>query len=52
MAQATGQSAFPLEPYEAHKFRFSPAGIKMEFMPKDKKMILNQGGGKFEFSLE
>lgn len=52
MAQATGQSAFPLEPYEAHKFRFNPAGIKMEFIPEDKKMILNQGGGRFEFSLE
>jgi CubicO group peptidase (beta-lactamase class C family) len=52
MAQATGQSAFPLEPYEAHKFRFNPAGIKLEFIPEDKKMILNQGGGRFEFSME
>jgi CubicO group peptidase (beta-lactamase class C family) len=52
MAQATGQSAFPLEPYEEHKFRFNPAGIKMEFLPDTNAMILNQGGGRFEFSLE
>jgi len=52
MAQATGQGAFPLEAYEENKFRFTPAGIKMEFMPGDKKMILNQGGGRFEFAKE
>jgi CubicO group peptidase (beta-lactamase class C family) len=51
MAQATGQGAFPLQPYEAHKFRFDQAGIKMEFIPDDKKMILIQGGGRFEFIL-
>ena len=52
MAQATGQGAFPLEAYEENKFRFTPAGIKMEFMPSENKMILNQGGGKYEFTLE
>lgn len=52
MAQATGQPAFPLEPYEENKFRFTAAGIKMEFLPNNEKMILNQGGGRFEFSLE
>lgn len=51
IAQATGQSAFPLEAYEVHKFRFEQAGIKMEFLPKDKKLILIQGG-KFEFVME
>jgi len=52
MAQATGQGAFPLEPYEEHKFRFNPAGIKIEFISGDKKMILNQGGSRFEFGME
>jgi len=52
MAQATGQGAFPLEPYEEHKFRFNPARIKIEFIPGDKEMILNQGGGRFEFAKE
>ncbi len=52
MAQATGQGAFPLEAYEEHKFRFTPAGIQMQFIPEEKKMILNQGGGRFEFVME
>jgi D-alanyl-D-alanine carboxypeptidase len=51
MAQATGQSAFPLEAYEVHKFRFEQAGIKMEFVPEDKKLILIQGG-RYEFFME
>lgn len=52
IAQATGQSAFPLEAFEVNKFRFDQAGIKMEFIPDDKKLILNQGGGRFEFLME
>jgi D-alanyl-D-alanine carboxypeptidase len=52
MAQATGQPAFPLEAFEVNKFRFDQAGIKMEFIPDDKKLILNQGGGRFEFLME
>jgi hypothetical protein len=52
IAQATGQSAFPLEAFEINKFRFDQAGIKMEFIPDDKKLILNQGGGRFEFLME
>jgi len=52
MAQATGQGAFPLEAYDANKFRFAQAGIKMEFIPEDNKLILNQGGGSFEFRLD
>lgn len=43
MAQATGQSAFPLNPYEEHKFRFDPAGLRMEFVPNEHKMLLIQG---------
>ena len=32
-AQATGQSAFPLEPTEKDSFEFITAGIKLEFKP-------------------
>ncbi|SFE18833.1 CubicO group peptidase, beta-lactamase class C family [Flavobacterium xueshanense] len=46
-AQATGQSAFPLEPTEKDSFEFIMAGIKLEFKPNEKQMILKQGGGKF-----
>jgi D-alanyl-D-alanine carboxypeptidase len=46
-AQATGQSAFPLEPTEKNNFEFKMAGIKLEFKPNEKQMILKQGGGKF-----
>ena len=46
-AQATGQSAFPLEPTEKDSFEFITAGIKLEFKPNEKQMILKQGGGKF-----
>lgn len=51
-AQATGQSSFPLEAYEENKFKFSPAGIKMEFLPEDGKMKFEQSGMKFTFSRE
>ncbi len=46
-AQATGQSAFPLEATRKDIFEFSPAGIKLEFKPTDRQMILMQGGRKF-----
>ncbi|MBC7749604.1 MAG: DUF3471 domain-containing protein, partial [Methylotenera sp.] len=46
-AQATGQAAFPLEPTEKNNFEFKMAGIKLEFKPNEKQMILKQGGGKF-----
>lgn len=52
MAQATGQSAFPLEAYEKHKFKFEPAGIKLEFVPEENKMILMQGRGRYELVRE
>jgi len=51
-AQATGQSAFPLEPTDKHKFKFDLAGIVMEFNPDDNTMILKQGGGQFVFTKE
>jgi D-alanyl-D-alanine carboxypeptidase len=57
MAQATGQSAFPLNPDGELSFRFEPAGIKLKFKPSadGKKMqgfILNQMGSQTTFSRE
>jgi D-alanyl-D-alanine carboxypeptidase len=52
IAQATGQSAFPLEATGKDIFRFEQAGIVMEFNPTEKKMILKQGGGQFLFTKE
>lgn len=50
MAQATGQSSFPLNAIEKNKFEFKRAGILLEFIPAGKKMILNQGGKQFVFT--
>lgn len=47
IAQATGQSSFPLDATEKDKFEFLAAGIKLEFSPSQNQMILNQGGKKF-----
>lgn len=52
IAQATGQSAFPLEATGKHLFAFEQAGIIMEFIPDENKMVLKQGGGKFDFKKE
>jgi D-alanyl-D-alanine carboxypeptidase len=52
VAQATGQSSFTLEAIEENKFKFDPAGIKMEFNPEKKELILKQGGGNFLFTLD
>ncbi len=52
IGQATGQPSFPLEAYETDKFQFSQAGLKLEFIPGDNKMILRQGGGEFELTKE
>lgn len=52
IAQATGQSSFPLEATEKDKFKFDKAGIVLEFNTADKTMILKQGGGKFNFTRE
>ncbi|OAB25945.1 CubicO group peptidase, beta-lactamase class C family [Flavobacterium fryxellicola] len=46
-AQATGQAAFPLEATEKDNFEFKMAGIKLEFKPVERQMILKQSGGKF-----
>jgi D-alanyl-D-alanine carboxypeptidase len=52
MAQATGQSAFPLEPTEKHKFKFDLAGLVMEFNPQENTMTLKQGGAQFVLTKE
>jgi hypothetical protein len=50
--QATGQSSFPLEAYDTHKFKFDIAGIKIDFVPEENKMILKQGGQEFVLTEE
>lgn len=52
MAQATGQSAFPLEAAAKDKFKFDQAGIVLEFNPAAKTMLLKQGGQEFTFTKE
>jgi len=52
IAQATGQSSFPLEATEKDKFKFDLAGIVLEFNPVEKTVILKQGGGQFTFTKE
>ncbi len=52
IAQATGQSSFPLEATEKDKFKFDQAGIVMEFNPTENTMILKQGGGQFIYIKE
>lgn len=47
IAQATGQSSFPLNATDKDKFEFLAAGIKLDFNPSQNQMILNQGGRKF-----
>ncbi|MCC5946449.1 MAG: beta-lactamase family protein [Bernardetiaceae bacterium] len=48
IAQATGQMAFKLDADgEEHHFSFKDAGISLEFVPNENKMILKQGGGVF-----
>lgn len=52
IAQATGQSSFPLEAMDKHMFKFSAAGVVLEFNPSEKTMVLKQGGGEFKFTKE
>ncbi|MDG4946190.1 beta-lactamase family protein [Weeksellaceae bacterium KMM 9713] len=49
MAQATGQSAFPLEAFEKDKFRFIQAGIELEFETSKNEVTLKQGGAAYLF---
>jgi len=50
IAQATGQSSFPLEATEKDKFKFDQAGVKMEFNTDKSEMTLKQNGGVFLFT--
>jgi CubicO group peptidase (beta-lactamase class C family) len=52
IAQASGQSSFRLEAIEMDKFSYDLAGLKMDFIPDRKEMILRQGGGVFVFTKE
>ena len=52
IAQATGQSPFPLEATQKDIFKFDLAGIILEFNTTLKSMILKQGGGEFNFMKE
>ena len=52
MAQATGQSSFPLDATDTDVFKFDQASIVLEFTPNEKKMVLKQGGGVFTFYRE
>lgn len=52
MGQGSGQPAFPLEPYEKNKFRFDQAGLTIEFVPEENKLILNQGGKSYDMKRE
>ena len=52
MGQATGQPSFPLEAYETDKFKFDPAGLRLDFVPSDNTMLLHQGGQTFELKRE
>jgi CubicO group peptidase (beta-lactamase class C family) len=52
IAQATGQSPFPLVATEKDKFKFDQAGIKMEFNTAKNEMTFKQGGGNFSFTKE
>ena len=50
LAQASGQSAFPLTFKEEKTFIFAPAGIEMIF--GENSFVLKQGGMSFNFSKE
>jgi CubicO group peptidase (beta-lactamase class C family) len=49
IAQATDQSAFPLEPFDKDKFQYSMEGVILEFDPAEKAMTLKQRGSELEF---
>ena len=51
-AQATGQSAFPLEATSDTIFKFEQAGVVLEFNSEKNQMTLKQGGKEFLFTKE
>ncbi|WKV10836.1 serine hydrolase domain-containing protein [Marivirga harenae] len=52
MAQATGQSAFPLTAINPYSFKFDPAGIKIVFDSENSLLTLEQNGMKFKLKKE
>ncbi|MCX6239260.1 MAG: serine hydrolase [Bacteroidia bacterium] len=50
IAQATGQSSFPLEATEKDKFKFDQAGVIIEFNPDKNELTLKQSGGVYLFT--
>lgn len=52
MAQATGQSEFPLEATSKTTFKFDTAGIVIEFFPAKKQFVIIQAGMKNIFTKE
>ncbi|HSK70262.1 MAG TPA: serine hydrolase domain-containing protein [Pyrinomonadaceae bacterium] len=51
-AQATGQSAFPLEATAKNAFKFERAGIVLEFDAEKSQMTLKQGGRETVYTKE
>ncbi|WP_179472246.1 serine hydrolase domain-containing protein [Chryseobacterium sp. H1D6B] len=52
MAQADGQSAFPLEPVSKTSFKFDMAGIVIDFDPAKKMFVISQAGTSTTFTKE
>lgn len=51
MAQATGQSAFPLDAVDEYNFVFETAHIHIQFLPEAGEMIMTQAGHSFRFTM-
>jgi len=52
MAQATGQSAFPLTPVSKTQFTYAAAGLTMDFNPAAHTFTLRQGANNILFTRE
>ena len=52
MGQGTGQPSFPLEAEGNHVYSNKSIGLKITFLPEEKKMNFNQGGAAFEMTLK
>ncbi|MDZ7848652.1 MAG: serine hydrolase [Owenweeksia sp.] len=52
VGQGSGQPPFQLKPEGEHRFSFAQAGLALEFMPEENKMILKQGGTEYVMERE
>ncbi len=50
IAQASGQSSFPLEPYGTARFKFERVGIIIEFNLTKNELLLKQSGSQIVFT--